>query len=357
MTTTGDLHFRKRELFRVLRYQPHPGQVLVHRSTASRRVLACGTRWGKTTCAAVECIAALMEPRDQCLGWLVAPTYDLTDRIFKRVVRLLTTHFAYRIRLHIPREHRIVVTNLGGGESELRAKSADRPESLLGEALDFLIVDEAAAVRDDVWSQYLSPRLIDRKGWSLVISTPRGQGWFQRECNRAQRDSDYERWRAPTSANPHIDPATIEAERSRLSADTFASQFEGRFTGPPEPCPFCHGPSPRAEGCTIKIGDDPVLHCRECGLPCGRDGFTLVKLTQDGKPVFSVRRMMLSKDPPTLNDLRKLIGLKADEPIPQEHWGWEFLGLRPFGGIVREPPPLPPLPPHVIVPAQARPAA
>ena len=35
-------------------YQPHPGQAEIHRSTAPRRIVACGVRWGKTLCAAME---------------------------------------------------------------------------------------------------------------------------------------------------------------------------------------------------------------------------------------------------------------------------------------------------------------
>src|SRR6516165_9007426 len=125
--TTGDLHFRKRELFRVLGYQPHPTQLAIHRSTAKRRVVACGTRFGKSTAAAMEAVAALLQPCDSKLGWLVSTQYDATDRIFKHVVRVLTTKFAHRVLVNSPREHRIVVTNLGGGTSELKAKSADRP--------------------------------------------------------------------------------------------------------------------------------------------------------------------------------------------------------------------------------------
>ena len=303
--TTGDLHFRKRELFRMLRYQPHPGQVLVHRSVASRRVLACGTRWGKSTCGAMECIAALVEPRESALGWVVAPTLELTRRTFERVVRTIRASFENRIIEYSPREHCISVRNLGGGVSELKAKTADRPDGLLGEGIDFLVIDEAANVREGVWDEYLAPRLIDRKGWSLIISTPRGQGWFQREFRRAKRDPDYERWQAPTSENPRIDLALIEAERGRLDADTFAQQYEGRFTGPPEPCPVCHGPSPRAEGCTVRLNDDPVLKCSECGMPVDKRGFTLVKLTEDGKMRFSVARLI------------------CPDPTPEEMAGFE----------------------------------
>jgi hypothetical protein len=64
-------------LFEDLSYTPHPGQLLVHRSRARFRVLACGTRWGKSTCAAMEAVAALLEPRERAVGWLVAPTYEV----------------------------------------------------------------------------------------------------------------------------------------------------------------------------------------------------------------------------------------------------------------------------------------
>ena len=50
----------KRALFRDLGYGPHPGQSEIHASTASRRVVACGVRWGKSLCAAAEALAAAM---------------------------------------------------------------------------------------------------------------------------------------------------------------------------------------------------------------------------------------------------------------------------------------------------------
>ena len=40
------LQIDKRALFHDLGYEPHPGQLEVHLSSAPRRVLACGARWG-----------------------------------------------------------------------------------------------------------------------------------------------------------------------------------------------------------------------------------------------------------------------------------------------------------------------
>src|SRR6267143_3400273 len=87
----------KEALFRDLGYKPHPGQAEIHASTASRRVLACGVRWGKTLCAAMEGLAAAMEPRERSIGWVVAPTYDLAERVFNQVVLVVASHLRHRI--------------------------------------------------------------------------------------------------------------------------------------------------------------------------------------------------------------------------------------------------------------------
>src|SRR4051812_4279884 len=136
------VRLRKRELFRMLHYEPHAIQVLVHRSRATRRVLACGARWGKTTAGAMECAAALLAPRNESLGWVVAPSYETSALIFDLTIRTLRERFPHRIVECSEREHRLVVTNLAGGRSELRAKTAEDPNGLVGAALDYVVIDE-----------------------------------------------------------------------------------------------------------------------------------------------------------------------------------------------------------------------
>ena len=69
----------REKVFEDLGYRPHSGQLEVHRSGALRRILACGARWGKTRCAAMEALVAALEPREESMGWVVAPTYELAD--------------------------------------------------------------------------------------------------------------------------------------------------------------------------------------------------------------------------------------------------------------------------------------
>ena len=286
-----DLRLKKRELFASIGYEPHPGQVLVHRSTAKRRVLICGSRWGKSMCAAYEVVAALLEPRPKSIGWLVAPNYDSTDRIFKRVVDVMEAHYRHRIRDLVPREHRIIVTNLRGGVSELRAKTADNPTSLLGEGLDWLVVDEAARLKRAIWDEHLSQRLIDRNGWALLVSTPCGKNWMYSVFKRGQdgHTAEHESWCSPSWENPHLDRTIIEAQRSLLGEDAFAQEYGAEFIGrDDEPCPVCKGPSALVEGCIVIEEGEEVPTCRECGGAVNADGHTVVGLGIDGQPILLV---------------------------------------------------------------------
>ncbi len=278
-TTGSPPRFRKHGLFRLIGYAPHPGQLLVHQSRAQRRVLACGVRWGKTTCGVGEAVAALLEPRESALGWVVAPNYGLADKTFRQVADAIQAHFCHRVQVLDLRGQRLVVTNLGGGTSELRGKSADEPVSLLGESLDFLIVDEAAKLRSTIWENHLSQRLIDRRGWVLFLSTPSGCNWFYRLFHAAKTGKDPvgEAWQSPSAGNPHLDKMAIEAERTSLPADVFQQEYEAKFLGiEQEPCEVCGWPDPEAESfITLYDGEEDPGDCSACGHPVGPDGTSI----------------------------------------------------------------------------------
>lgn len=277
-TASRPFRLDKLALFEDLGYRPHEGQLAVHRSTALRRVIACGVRWGKSTCASMEAVAAILEPREHSLGWVVGPTYDLAHLIYRQGLSFLEKHLAHRIESVVPREHRIVVRNLGGGVSEMRTRSADNPDSLLGEGLDWLIVDEAARLGASIWEHHLSQRLIDRGGWALLISTPRGKTWFYDVFRRGQRgrDPEYESWSHPSWTNPHLDRDVIERERARLGEESWRQEYRAEFIGPGiETCEACGDPDPMASGMVVlREGEDLAL-CPECGNPVNAEGKAL----------------------------------------------------------------------------------
>ena len=79
----------KGAFFRDLGYEPHEGQREIHASSHPRRIVACGVRWGKSLCAAMEGVAAAMQPVERSVGWVVAPTYDLADKVFREILLIV----------------------------------------------------------------------------------------------------------------------------------------------------------------------------------------------------------------------------------------------------------------------------
>ena len=289
----------KRALFDDLGYRPHPGQAAIHRSTASRRILACGVRWGKSTCATMEAVAAALNPCERSLGWICAPTYELGSRIFREVEAIFSEHLPHRLEEVNTREHGLLIRNLGGGISEIRSKSADHPVSLLGEALSWVIVDEAARLRRDVWESHLSQRLIDRDGWALLLSTPRGPGWFREIWERGQgADPHYESWCAPSWENPHLNREVIERERERLDPQVFDQEYGSVFVGVIIPCATCGFPVEGASGILVFEHGEEIPRCAECGKELDENGRCLRWPDPPGEGNLSTIEIFSHVNPP-----------------------------------------------------------
>ena len=296
----ANLRIDKAGLFRHLGYTPHPGQAAVHRSTARYRALACGSRWGKSLAAAMEVVAALLQPADKSLGWVVAPTRDLCDRILERVFATFRQHLAHRIVEDDFRHQRLVVRNLGGGLSTVQGKSAENAVSLLGESLDWLIVEEASKLARVIFENHLAARLVDRRGWALLISTPNGPNWFWHLYRRGQRgrDATHESWRSPSWDNPHLDPEAIEEERRRLPKDAFDQEFGAVFLNADcEPCDTCGGPDRNAAMSHVIVTDGDLPRCKECNQLVTLDGRTVVKLWPGGRRTAKVIWLRAEEEP------------------------------------------------------------
>jgi hypothetical protein len=218
-------------LFEILGYEPHQGQWPIHRSNARHRIAANGRRFGKTICAAAEVMVEGMVPRDRSVGWVVAPTYDLCEKIMREVYLYATAKIPHRIVKLREHDRLLVLRNLSGGLSEIRGKSAENQKSLLGEGLDFLVIDEASRVRPDTWEAYLEPALVDKQGRSLLISTPRGKGFFYKQfrLGQAKNQTEYESWNLPSWTNPYLSKDAIETIRERVPERVFQQEYGAQF--------------------------------------------------------------------------------------------------------------------------------
>ena len=204
----------------VIDAKPHLGQLEVHNSDARFKVLSAGRRWGKTRLGVNECLDAASKGGR---AWWVSPSYK-TSEVGWRPLR--------QIARKIPNaEVRLVdrmVTLPGGGFVAVR--SADNPDSLRGEGLDFVVMDECAFMQKEAWTEAIRPSLSDRQGKALFISTPKGRNWFWEAYMRGVNGEEgWESWTFPTSTNPFIDKGEIEASKRDLPEMIFRQEYLAEF--------------------------------------------------------------------------------------------------------------------------------
>jgi phage terminase large subunit-like protein len=127
------------------------------------------------------------------------------------------------------RQGELMVAVPGGGTVQIR--SADDPQSLRGEGLDYAVLDECAYMKEAAWSEALRPALSDRKGGALFISTPHGLNFFRDLWLRGQDGTfpDWQSWTFKTRDNPYIDPDEIEAARASMPSRIFLQEYEASF--------------------------------------------------------------------------------------------------------------------------------
>jgi phage terminase large subunit-like protein len=198
---------------------PHQGQAEVHKSGARFKGLAAGRRWGKTRLGVNECLDVASQGGR---AWWVAPSYK-TSEVGWRPLRRIGGKIGAEIR-KVDRQ-----INLPGGGS-VQVRSADDPNSLRGEGLDFVVGDEIAFMKEEAWTEALRPSLSDRQGKALFISTPKGRNWFWRMFQRGKDgDGEWASFQYPTSDNPYIAPDEIEAARRYLPERIFQQEYLAMF--------------------------------------------------------------------------------------------------------------------------------
>ncbi len=167
------------------------------------RVVVCaGRRWGKTVMGGA--LALHRAAHGGAVAW-IAPYYAQSRPLWRFTLQHVSPQIA-----RINRAERIVEFSSGGRVS---IYSADNADAVRGEAFDLVVIDEAARISEEAWSDAIMPTLADRRGRALLISTPRGRNWFWREWLQARDEGAA--YHAPSYANPS--PQIREAaERARM---------------------------------------------------------------------------------------------------------------------------------------------
>ena len=198
---------------------PHRGQAEVHRHPARFKVVDAGRRWGKTRLGVNECLDVAAKGGR---AWWISPSYKMSEVGWRPIRRL-----GHRIGAEVRLVDRMITLPNGGS---VTVRSADNPDSLRGEGLDFVVFDESGVTKETAWTEALRPSLSDRLGRAMFIGTPKGHNWFWRYWQKGQMgEEDWASWQFPTSSNPYIPPGEIEKAKADLPERIFLQEYMAEF--------------------------------------------------------------------------------------------------------------------------------
>ena len=187
------------------------------------KIVAAGRRTGKSRLAAWMLIVNALQA-DKGHVFYVAPTQGQARDIMWQT--LLELAHPVVTSSHI---NNLQIKLVNGATISL--KGADRPETMRGVSLKFLVMDEYADMKPEVFEQILRPALADQKGAALFIGTPMGRNHFYDLYKYAELgdDESYESWHFTSYDNELLDPDEIDLAKKSMSSYAFRQEFMASF--------------------------------------------------------------------------------------------------------------------------------
>lgn len=226
----------RESLFEELDYMPRKEQWDIHNSSSRFIIPCCGRRFGKSLAAGNELTAYLFTPDTRY--WIVGPTYRLGEKEFRVVLDNIVRKLKLKVKFsNNVKQGDMRIEMPSPFNSIVEVVSADRPDSLVGEGLDGVIMSEAALHKHSTWEMFIEPALSDNRGFAIFPSTPRGFNWYQGlwQLGQMPEMNEYESWQMPTWMNTNkypggrFDPEILRIE-STVSKPHFLQEYAAEFT-------------------------------------------------------------------------------------------------------------------------------
>jgi phage terminase large subunit-like protein len=207
-----------------LNFELLPWQKEVYSDSTRFKVIVAGRRCGKSRLSAVALLVEGLKCPQGSAVMYVAPTQGQARQIIWDLLMDLG-----RDVISGSHVNNMDITLING--AKIYVRGADRPDTLRGVSLTFVVLDEVADIKSDTWEKVLRAALSDKKGNALFIGTPKGRNWFYDMYNLGLEDPDEEwkSWHFTTKDNPLIDPKEIDGARKTLSSFAFKQEYEASF--------------------------------------------------------------------------------------------------------------------------------
>ena len=209
-------------------YTPHSKQLEVHEACDNEDLffvnVNAGRQSGKTALSQQQALKWALDNPNVLVYW-VSPTASQADKVYKQILKMIAGQPFMTSSKGGQGDTEIIFYN----GSKIQFRSSAQEDSLRGETIEYLIIDEAAFQKESVFFEILLPMLNVRGRKVLTVSTPKGKNWFFNMIQKGNTDAKYKSFLFTSYDNPYSSIDVIELAKSSMPAVLFAQEYLGEF--------------------------------------------------------------------------------------------------------------------------------
>lgn len=186
-------------------------------------IVCAGRQVGKSLLGMNIALRWAIDNSNRIIYW-VSPTFEQQQKVYKQIIN--ACHHTGCIKSNkAGGGTEIIFTN----NSKILFRSAAQENSLRGESVDYMILDEGAFIKRDTIQTILLPMLSSRGKKMLVISTPKGKNWFYDWFLKGSIEDKYKSFRFTTYDSPYANQDLISVFKNDLPPKLFKQEIEAEF--------------------------------------------------------------------------------------------------------------------------------
>ena len=258
-------------------YKPHDNQRMIHDAINHGHekyyALNIGRQFGKTMLGINQLLWWAINDKGCKIAW-VTPVYKQGKKVFSEMERATSASGLFSFN-----RSDLMITGFG---SSIEFFSGERPDNIRGNTFDYMVVDEMAFTRPELWDEVLSATVLVKGKKIIFISTPKGKNHFHRLCMQPNYDDRYAYFHFTSYDNPMIDPRELDERKRSLPDYVFRQEYLAEFID------NASGIFKNVHEC---IGEGAKTAKMYGGLDIGRaDDYTVLTIiNQDGQMVTAHR--------------------------------------------------------------------
>ena len=207
-------------------FNPHKGQKNVINGFADSKhkfgTVATGRQYGKSLLGQNMMLYWLLKNKQQKGAW-ISPIYNQAKKVFQELSSASNKIIASSNKADL------TIQFING--STLQFLSAERYDSIRGFSFNYVVIDEAAFIKNEALNEAILPTLSALGKKCLIISTPKSKNWFYTYWLRGQEENDdYISFKGVSTDNPYVSQDFILEQQKSLPIDIYKQEYLAEFS-------------------------------------------------------------------------------------------------------------------------------